>query len=78
MTEDERARVESCARHDIGYLAESALALCVEVRQLREALLACSRPRQFGPCWCDTLAGLYCVGQKQCRAARKALSLEQS
>jgi hypothetical protein len=72
-------RIESCARHDIGYLAVCDVwRLCAEVRQLREALLACSRPRQFGPCWCDTLAGLYCVGQEQCRAARKALSLEQS
>lgn len=26
------------------------------------------------PCWCDTIAGLYCVGQPQCEAAQKALN----
>jgi hypothetical protein len=46
-----------------------------QLDQLRKVLLACSRKRQFGPCWCQTEAGWYCVGQARCKAARKALDL---
>ncbi len=39
------------------------------------ALLALSKQRQFGPCWCDTIAGVYCVGQPQCRQAEEAIKV---
>jgi hypothetical protein len=49
-----------------------------EVNRLRQALLATAVAKQFGPCWCDTADGLYCVGQKQCRNAQRALGANSS
>jgi hypothetical protein len=41
---------------------------------LVKALLDVSKRRQFGlPCWCDTAAGTYCVGQPECEAANAAI-----
>ena len=53
--------------------AEALIAAAERVAELRAALLACSTEQQFGPCWCRTLANIYCVGQPQCKAATKAL-----
>jgi len=51
-------------------------------KSLHEALMACvvMEKNQFGePCWCRTIAGLYCVGQDQCKKAKLALKkLEES
>lgn len=41
---------------------------------LRDALMSVSKKRQFGPCWCDTLAGTYCVGQEQCKEAKRVMA----
>jgi hypothetical protein len=43
------------------------------VDELTAALRALGVTRQFGLCWCRTLAGWYCVGQSHCRAAARAL-----
>jgi hypothetical protein len=51
--------------------AESAR-LRERVAELEAALLGVADDRQFGPCWCDTMAGMYCVGQEQCRKAKEA------
>lgn len=47
--------------------------LCKGIVQLRDALIGTSTIRQFGLCWCDTISGMYCVGQPQCRDAHAAL-----
>ncbi len=47
-----------------------------QLDQLRKALLAVSRKRQLGPCWCQT-ESWYCVNQTRCLAARKALEMEK-
>jgi hypothetical protein len=45
--------------------------------EAKRALLALAKDCQFGPCWCNTIAGWYCVGQKECKAARKAVGLDR-
>ena len=37
------------------------------------ALKALAKKRQFGLCWCNTIAGTYCVGQQQCDDAAAAI-----
>lgn len=50
--------------------------LAAENAELRAALLGTkTMTSQFDtPCWCRTVAMLYCVGQPQCKAARVALA----
>jgi hypothetical protein len=54
-------------------LARENDALRGHVDELTAALRALGVTRQFGLCWCRTLAGWYCVGQSHCRAAARAL-----
>ena len=60
----------------INELEQQLAAAEARVDRLEVALLANVRKdkNQFGePCWCDTLAGLYCVGQDKCKQAKAAL-----
>lgn len=51
-----------------------AMAAAKQIDLLKNALLALSRPKQFErPCFCRTMANLYCVGQDECKQAREAL-----
>lgn len=43
-------------------------------KELAEALLDCAHEGQFGPCWCHTVAKIFCVGQPRCVAAKAALA----
>lgn len=51
-----------------------------EVKTLREALLgtATTKNQWGGPCWCRTVAMLYCAAQPQCRRASEALKINST
>lgn len=61
---------EAQAKADAAKLYE----LACKLERVEEALRALGRERQFGLCWCNTIAGTYCVGQPQCKAATAALA----
>lgn len=65
--------IQDCLReHFLAQIAEDA----EKIRKLREALIANApmKSNQFGkPCWCNTIAETYCVGQEQCEAINKVL-----
>lgn len=81
-----------CAKCQIDRIDPALLAsLCFpekkdEVEALRrvntllwKALRGVGNVRQFPDqlCWCDTIAGTYCVGQPQCEAATEALAVAE-
>ena len=53
------------------------LKLRTELEAAHEALTSTATLRQFGLCWCDTIAGIYCVGQEKCKKARAALKARE-
>jgi hypothetical protein len=61
------AHIKTCEKHPLRK-AEARIAT------LEAALGGVSHDRQFGPCWCNTIAGLYCVGQDECKAAAADLT----
>jgi hypothetical protein len=52
---------------------DAARALAVRLAAALEAGVVMKNQRGE-PCWCRTVAGLYCVGQPQCKAATAALA----
>jgi len=72
--ENQRLRAQLISETRITALNERDALRKSEVR-LRAALLGVAKTRQFGPCWCDTIAGMYCAGQDECHAAAAALAI---
>jgi len=46
------------------------------IEKCKQVLIELGPPKQFNqPCFCRTIAGTYCVGQPQCKSARKLLAM---
>lgn len=76
-TDEEHLDILRDAMHAMDTQADTVAKLEAAEARLREveaALRGVSTKRQFGPCWCDTVAGLYCVGQPRCEKAQAALA----
>lgn len=66
------------AASDLESLAAERAAAEGRAEAMAKALEALGKERQFAGelCFCNTAAGLYCVGQQQCEEARAALALQ--
>jgi hypothetical protein len=53
--------------------------LLARIEKLERLLRLTGKPRQFRDqlCWCETVAGTYCVGQPLCREIQAALEKER-